>query len=209
MARQIVNQEIVNETADALTAEGVEPTIILVKDRIGGGSYTTIKRFLDKWQEQRVESATPTPEIPQEVLSKGNEAARAIWNVASREAQKEVEAIKNNASAEVTSAKNKLDEAVSEVARLEKFHDDHVAQIELQQARIRDVELALSEARTIADRVPKLEKELSDVQRELDSVRKENLEKSVEVGRLHGETEALRIQARELMDTLKIMKQQS
>lgn len=53
MAKPIVTQERVNETADALVATGEEPSIITVQARIGGGSYTTIKRYLDVWKQQQ------------------------------------------------------------------------------------------------------------------------------------------------------------
>ena len=47
MARQIVTQSAVNEAAAALVTEGQEPSIVGVQERIGGGSYSTVKRFLD------------------------------------------------------------------------------------------------------------------------------------------------------------------
>jgi hypothetical protein len=53
MARQIVTQQAVTEVADALVAEGLDPSIMAVQSRIGGGSYSTVKRYLDVWKQER------------------------------------------------------------------------------------------------------------------------------------------------------------
>jgi len=47
MAKPIVTQELVTSIADELHAAGVEPSILMVQERIGAGSYTTVKRYLD------------------------------------------------------------------------------------------------------------------------------------------------------------------
>jgi hypothetical protein len=67
MARQIVTQHAVNEAAEALILEGSEPSILAVQSRIGGGSYSTVKRFLDVWKQERAEAATAAPDTPPEV----------------------------------------------------------------------------------------------------------------------------------------------
>lgn len=45
MARQIVTQQAVTEAAEALIVEGAEPSIVAVQARIGGGSYSTVKKL--------------------------------------------------------------------------------------------------------------------------------------------------------------------
>ena len=47
MAKSVVTQERVFEVADALTERGEEPGILSVQATIGGGSYSTVKRYLD------------------------------------------------------------------------------------------------------------------------------------------------------------------
>lgn len=61
MARQIVTSERVAEIANALVLEGQEPSIVAVQAQIGGGSYSTVKRYLDVWRQERAEAAASAP----------------------------------------------------------------------------------------------------------------------------------------------------
>ncbi len=203
MARQIVTQQAVTEAAEALIVEGAEPSIVAVQARIGGGSYSTVKKFLDVWKQQRAEAATAAPETPAEVQAKGQEFARIVWALASREAQAEAQQAKDEAQAEVAAVRVELAEATNEIARLEGVEASQAATIDQQAAKLREVELALAEAQTQARRVPDLEKSLADLRAELGTSRKEATDKAVEAGRLAGEAEALRVQVRELMDAIK------
>lgn len=203
MARQIVTQQAVTEAAEALIVEGAEPSIVAVQARIGGGSYSTVKKFLDVWKQQRAEAATAAPETPAEVQAKGQEFARIVWALASREAQAEAQQAKDEAHAEVAAVRVELAEANNEIARLEGVEATQAETIDQQAAKLREVELALAEAQTQARRVGELEKSLADLRAELDASRKDATDKAVEAGRLAGEAEALRAQVRELMDAIK------
>ena len=203
MARQIVTQQAVTDAAEALIVEGAEPSIVAVQARIGGGSYSTVKKFLDVWKQQRAEAATAAPETPAEVQAKGQEFARIVWALASREAQAEAQQAKDEAQAAVAAVRVELAEATNEIARLEGVEAAQAATIDQQTAKLREVELALAEAQTQARRVAELEKSLADLRAELDASRKDATDKAVEAGRLAGEGEALRAQVRELMDAIK------
>lgn len=203
MARQIVTQQAVTEAAEALILEGAEPSIVAVQARIGGGSYSTVKKCLDVWKQQRAEAATAAPDTPAEVQAKGQEFARIVWALASREAQAEAQQAKDEAQAEVAAVRGELAEATNEITRLEGVEASQAATIDQQAAKLREVELALAEAQTQARRVGELEKSLADLRAELDASRKEATDKAVEAGRLAGESDALRAQVRELMDALK------
>lgn len=203
MARQIVTQSAVAEAAEALIAEGAEPSIVAVQSRIGGGSYSTVKRFLDVWKQQRAEAATAAPDTPAEVQARGQEFARAVWALASREAQREAQQAKDEAYAEVAAVRGELTGASTEIARLEGVEAEQAAVIEQRQTKLREVELALTEAQTQARRVPDLEHTLAAVRAELDAARKDATDKAVQVGKLSGELEALRAQVAELMTVFK------
>lgn len=203
MARQIVTQQAVTEAAEALIVEGAEPSIVAVQARIGGGSYSTVKKFLDVWKQQRAEAVTAAPDTPAEVQAKGQEFARIVWALASREAQAEAQQAKDEAQAEVAAVRVELAEANNEIARLEGVEVAQAETIDQQAAKLREVELALAEAQTQARRVAELEKSLADLRAELDASRKDATDKAVEAGRLAGEAEALRAQVRELMDAIK------
>ena len=51
MAKPVVTQERVFEIAEALTLRGEAPTILSVQAAIGGGSYSTVKRYIDVWKD--------------------------------------------------------------------------------------------------------------------------------------------------------------
>jgi chromosome segregation ATPase len=203
MARQIVTQHAVNEAAEALVVEGSEASIVDVQARIGGGSYSTVKRFLDVWKQARAEAATAAPDTPPEVQAKGQEFARAVWALASREAQRGAQQAKDKAHADVAAVRSELTQATSEISRLEGVEATQTATIDQLNVTLRKVELALAEAQTQARRVPELEKSLFESRAEMDATRKEVTERAVEAGRLTGETDALRVQVRELMAAIK------
>lgn len=196
--RPIVTQQAVMEAADALFAGGSEPSIVAVQARIGGGSYSTVKRWLDVWKQQRAEAAAAAPETPPEVQAKGQEFARAVWVLATKEAQREVQQAKEDAQIEIAAIRSELDEATGEIARLEGIEGEQAAALEDARMRLRETELALVEARTQARRVPELEKALAETQAVLEIARKEATDRAVEAGRLEGEVEALRSQVRDL-----------
>ena len=199
MARQIVTQQAVKEAAEALVAEQNEPSIVAVQQRIGGGSYSTVKRALDIWKQERAKEEDAAPHTPAEVQAKGQEFARAVWTLASREAQREVLLAKNEAQVALTGLRGELSNANAEIVRLEALEATQTAVIEKQLFQMREIELSLTEAQTNARRVPELEASLTEIRAELDAARKEIMAKAVEVGRLSGEGEALRNQVRELL----------
>jgi hypothetical protein len=58
MAKAVVTQARVFEVAQALTDQGTAPTILNVQEEIGGGSYTTVKRYLDSGGRRRRSSGS-------------------------------------------------------------------------------------------------------------------------------------------------------
>src|SRR6185295_15875411 len=87
MAKTLVTQEAVFAAADALLAGGKEPGIIAVQERIGGGSYSTVKRHLDDWKAQRQATQQRAMDLPEEIVTRGNEFIRSLWAMASEQAE--------------------------------------------------------------------------------------------------------------------------
>lgn len=202
MTRSIVSLQAVTEAANDLVAQGLEPTLVLVQSRIGG-SYTTVKRHLDAWKLARTQADAAETNTPAVILAKGQEFARAVWMLADRTAQSDVQSVKEEARAEVAVVRSELAGATQEIARLEAVEADQAATVEAQQVKVRELELSLAQAQALASRVPELERALAQVQVELDAARRQATDKAVEAGRLAGEAEALRGQVRELMAVIK------
>ena len=202
MTRSIVSLQAVTEAANDLVAQGLEPTLVLVQSRIGG-SYTTVKRHLDAWKLARTQANAADTNTPAAILAKGQELARAVWLLADRTAQSDVQLVKEEARAEVAVVRSELAGATQEIARLEAVEADQAATVEAQQVKVRELELSLAQAQALASRVPELERALAQVQVELDAARRQATDRAVEAGRLAGEAEALRGQVRELMAVIK------
>lgn len=202
MTRSIVSLQAVTEAANDLVAQGLEPTLVLVQSRIGG-SYTTVKRHLDAWKLARTQANAADTNTPAAILAKGQELARAVWMLADRTAQSDVQLVKEEARAEVAVVRSELAGATQEIARLEAVEADQAATVEAQQVKVRELELSLAQAQALASRVPELERTLAQVQVELDTARRQATDRAVEAGRLAGEAEALRGQVRELMAVIK------
>ena len=159
MAKKIADRETVFAVADQLQSEGFDPSIITVQERIGGGSYTTIKRLLDEWHAAKRESSAAV-EIPKEVSARGEELVREIWSAANLAAQKEVQAAKDKAAEEVGEAQKELSGAQGEIARLEAVETEQSSEIEKLNAQIRELELKCAALDVDARRVAGLQADL-------------------------------------------------
>lgn len=199
MARQIVTQSAVNEAAAALVTEGQEPSIVGVQERIGGGSYSTVKRFLDVWRDERSQVIAQAPETPPDVQAKGQEFARTLWALASLEALKVAEQIKADASAAMTKVSGDLAEARSVITRMEGVETDLSAQVEALQSTVREKEVAMAVFQVQALRVPELEQMVAELRKELQGARQATSAKDFDEERVFEELEALRRQVQELM----------
>lgn len=201
--REIASYEAVCEALNALVAEGSDPSIVAVQRRIGGGSYSTVKKHLTAWAEQRAKESISVPAIPAEVVAKTQEFGRAVWVIAAAGAQQEIQKVKASTQAEVVAVRNELTEATGVITRLEGIEAEQSAALDGYQAKLREAELKLVEAQTKAERVAELEKSLADALAAAEQVRNEARDRAVELGTLNGEVKALRNQVRELTAALK------
>lgn len=213
MARPIVTQQAVFEAAAALTAEGVKPTTLNLQARIGAGSYSTVQKYFVEWKKQQTDVAASVQQVPPEVQTKGQEFVRSLWTIATLEAQAEIQQAKEAARVEVGALSSELAEARSVIEGLEERDESQTETIDKQEAKLREVELALAQAQTQALRVADLERSLAELRTErekslaalraeLDASRKEATEKAVEAGKRAGEAEALRSQVQQLMEAI-------
>ena len=127
--------ESIHAMADKLIAEGKRPTLALLRQELGGGSYTTISEAMKLWREEKARNAiTPIAPMPEDVITTINDAAQQIWQTAMtvaenklqserdalKEARLEMEIAQNEAiemadqlDREVSQLKQKLDEAAN------------------------------------------------------------------------------------------------
>lgn len=128
----MATEKDIHAAADAIIAEGGHPTLITVRARLGGGSFSSIGPALKRWRQQQAEKspreATPPP-MPEAVGQK----MRALWDeavtLARAELQaerdrlaverREIELEKQEAAELADQLANELDEARAQLVRLE------------------------------------------------------------------------------------------
>lgn len=91
--------ESIHAMADKLSSEGKYPTLALLRQELGSGSYTTISEAMKLWREEKAKSdIIPIPPIPDEVNNTIQTATQSIWQsamtVAENKLQAEREALK-------------------------------------------------------------------------------------------------------------------
>lgn len=211
MARAVVTQERVFEVAQALVEQGTTPTILNVQDGIGGGSYTTVKRYLDQWREAAPKQRRPV-ELPEAAVAKLMSLGREFWALLDEQAGQQVEAIRAATGEEIAAIQAQLDQAEQAIARLEAERDqaesraveqEHALReaVQAHQAQTERVAAAEAKAGELAERVVDLkgELELAHAQNVAErqaaaTARAEAQAAAVEAARLQGELTALRTQ---------------
>lgn len=168
MVKKVVTQESVFAAADAIVAEGKEPSFKLVQERTGG-SYTTIKPYLESWESERRKA--PAVALPAEVESQGREFVQRLYAQALRAANEAVAEPLAEAQAARDKAKELLASAEGEVARLEAIEQAQATKIDEQAARLHELELAAAaQQATLQEKsaaLARLEAQLEQAHRDL------------------------------------------
>lgn len=127
MARKGISKDQVFNAANAIKARGIEPTITLIRNELGEGSFSTISQHLATWKTQDQE-VIEVSEIPPNVEEAVLQACATVWNICQKESSKEVKAAKQEAKDSISSIQNDLElatkeneELTQEVAKLEKL----------------------------------------------------------------------------------------
>ena len=141
MGRPGITREQVFETADAIAREGVTPTVMAVRKRLGGGSPNNITKWLSEWKAQnettRIETLPPFPE-PVEA------AMRQVWGTAWKGAQEQLESEREALSTARKEIERERSEMLSEITRLD-------GEVEAARTQTRDTDKALDDTRRAHD----------------------------------------------------------
>jgi hypothetical protein len=68
MARPGLAPEQIRQTIEQLAAEGAEPSVTAIRERLGSGSYSTIGAVLTDWRHQQAQAARPAVPEPPDTL---------------------------------------------------------------------------------------------------------------------------------------------
>ncbi|WP_299945667.1 DNA-binding protein [uncultured Microbulbifer sp.] len=114
-----IRDRILN-AARELVAEGVgTPTNDQVREKMGKGSLAHISPVMREWKEQRKTEIAAALEMPAELKRVVETSLAQIWTAASKLANAGIEKLREDAQSKIDTAERELEEALSEVSRLE------------------------------------------------------------------------------------------
>lgn len=150
-----ITEEKVHQVADELDREGINPTLQALRERLGGGSFSTLSAYKKSWTEKRKASVrTPIEPTPPEVAEKGEKAAEAIWQLA-------LEHAKARHQLDVEHWQEELRSKDEEISQLQEAADDMARTAERRQADAEGLKIELAEVRDEQDRLRESNAELS------------------------------------------------
>ncbi|MDD5319530.1 MAG: DNA-binding protein [Methylococcales bacterium] len=88
MATQRLTEEEVHAACADIAAQGERPTALILLDRLGRGSLTTITKYLNSWnttveaQAIKVDTLPAVVKLPQELSKEGDDLLKRMWHVA-------------------------------------------------------------------------------------------------------------------------------
>ncbi|MBU6455437.1 MAG: DNA-binding protein [Cyanobacteria bacterium REEB67] len=206
--RRAIEADELFETANRLQAEGKEVTAVALLDALGGGSLRTIYKHLEVWQQRRPAVVITTPEeIPGQVQASFANA----WRLASQEAARAVQAVKEKAAEEVQAAQAQFQGALDEIGKLEAESEADAQQIDSLKQRVAELESALQKSQNdgaaykatveqLRHQVKSQEAELERLHGEID---KERTTRQQEIQRITAASEAAQGKAEQQIESLK------
>jgi chromosome segregation ATPase len=115
-----ITREQIIETAEALQAAGVNPTMQAVRDALGSkGSFATISPVLRAWRDSKAQRATVAIEMPGEAKAALERAGADLWKIITALATERLTKVQEEAEAAINAANSDRDEALLEIERLE------------------------------------------------------------------------------------------
>ena len=176
MAKSMVTQERVFEVADRLTERGEEPSILSVQAAIGGGSYSTVKRYLDVWKETGRQSRAQIT-LPDSAVERLMSLGRDFWALLEERTAREVDQIRASAKDEVATLDAQVRQAEQVIAKLE--HDkEQLEQLadERETANLSlqaEIQVQRERATAAESKATQLEARIVDLKAELDRLHKQ------------------------------------
>lgn len=177
------------EAADAITSAGHEPTVPEIRDKIGGGSYSTIQKHLGDWRMARAANASAEIDpLPAQVADLARHLAHEVWRCAKADAdtrladehaatervRSEMEAARDDAVLAADRLTAQLDQASEQIADLRQelatsqadqqaLRTEQAtlqARLDDSQERIAELRRQLAEAQDVAGRARELAAQL-------------------------------------------------
>lgn len=145
-----ITEKAVFAAARALQDEGKRVTGNNVREKLGGGSFTTITPILARWRDEEAEKQALATEIPDGLSDAVDDFARRLWLEATRIADKRVEAAEKSARECEASLKDITESLEAEIVRLEAENDTASKNLDHMQAELTDEKARVTAAQISA-----------------------------------------------------------
>jgi uncharacterized coiled-coil DUF342 family protein len=196
MSRNGITQAQVFDVAAELAANQQPVTVQTVREALGAGSFTTITQHLRKWREETKTMAAQPIVLPPEVEAAAGRAAASIWRTAEELMRREIEMIKQAAQLQAQDCQRHNDEALQEIARLEREINLHSTQTADHTDQLETLRNALTQSKAHllaqASREKDLQDRLDELKIELVQARTNVEQKNEACALLRGELTALK-----------------
>lgn len=195
--------EAVAAAAEALHAAGKRVTTISVQSHLGGGSFTTVQKYLEAWQQEQREQRVAAVDVPALVVERGLAMVRHVWQAAQAEAGQEIAQTREETAAALAEMRDHLAEAVLAVQRQEDVNSEQEQALTALAATVATLQAerdeARTEARVSAAQVAAAAARVQELQTRLDG----QANVSLELAQLQGAHGALQRQVDEQVETIK------
>ena len=142
--------EAVVAAAEALQAAGKRVTTISVQSHLGGGSFTTVQKYLEAWQQTQRDQRAAVVDVPSAVVERGMTLLRQVWQAAQAEAGEEITQTREETEAQLAEMRDQLAEALLAVQRQEAENADQAQALATLEAQVAALQAERDEARTEA-----------------------------------------------------------
>jgi predicted RNase H-like nuclease (RuvC/YqgF family) len=195
--------EAVAAAAEALQAAGKRVSTIAVQGHLGGGSFTTVQKYLEGWQQTQRDQRAAVVDVPSAVVERGMTLLRQVWQAAQAEAGQEITQTREETEAQLAEMRDQLAEALLAVQRQEAENAEQaeaLATLEKQVSTLQaERDEARTEARVNAAQVAAAAERVQELQTRLDA----QASVSLELAQLQGAHGALQRQVEEQAATIK------
>jgi chromosome segregation ATPase len=138
------SQEHIYAAADALILAGKTPTLLAVREALGGGSMSTLSRTLSEWRQSREDkqtAETSSPDLPSAMKVLLESMGRAFWSEAVSLAGRDLQSIREPADKTAGEARQRLSDLEEALMVLEQERDrleETISSLHEEASRLKD-----------------------------------------------------------------------
>ncbi len=167
----------IHATADALSDQGIKPTLAEVRKALGGGSFTTISDAMKSWrQEQQAEQQLQRVDLPSSINERLQSLGADMWQSALNIANERLTAEREALAVAQAKAQAETDEAQEAVKTLEAEQAELLEQLDAHQTQAEQATDNATQSRTALDTataqhktdIDAIKQQLSDTQHKLE-----------------------------------------